>query len=333
MHCIDEGITLKFLSLLKNSRRLMKITVEDYTIINKSLKIALKTQPKEFNRRIRTLDCLGFWKASENRTFLLYAGVVALKILDDAERSDIYRNFLTLSMACRICSFEGYEHFLDVAEVMFNDFVDNFTILFGISNTTWKIHSARHMVDEVRRHGLFKEFSAYRFESFMNTVQKALHSHTLPLQQLHRRTVEIYKSQLLFSAPKQNNLGIKFGKVVKAQSVICFSFVWLNGTYISNNFKDSWFMLQTKDIVKIEKILCSDSGIPNFIVSKLVQKQNFFIHPLESSLLGIFKGMKNNFEKETFYCKPKELKCKLFSIQTVENENEYVFIPMSDIEQ
>lgn len=161
----------------------------------------------------------------------------------------------------------------------------------------------------------------------------ALHNHTLPLQQLHRRTVEIYKSQLIFSEAKQNNLGINFGKKIKAQSVICFNFVWINGTFISNNFKDSWFMLQTRDIVKIEKILCSDSGGPHFVASKLVQKHNYFIHPLDSSLLDIFKGMKDNLEKETLICKPKELKCKLFCIQTIDNENEYVFIPMSDIKQ
>ena len=61
-------------------------------------------------------------------------------------------------MACRIYSYEGFDCFLDVAANIFDDFVKNFTKDFGIQNTTWKIHAVSHMVDEVKRHGVFKKF-------------------------------------------------------------------------------------------------------------------------------------------------------------------------------
>lgn len=101
-------------------------------------------------------------------------------------------------MACRICNYSEFACFLAVAQVLFNDFVKDFTDLFSIKNTTWKIHAVTHMVDEVKRHGIFREFSTYDFESFMNTIKKTLHNHSLPLQQLHRRLLEIHKSETVF---------------------------------------------------------------------------------------------------------------------------------------
>jgi hypothetical protein len=179
------------------------LSAQTYLNVSESIQTALETQSKEFNRRLRSLEYLSRWKASEFRTFLIYECPVALKALIADQRKDVHESFLLLSEACRICSFKEFDCCLRIAEEMFENFVEQFTNVFGVENTTWKVHSTLHMVDEVRRHGVFHEFSAYEFESFMNTIKTRLHHHACTLQQLHRRTVEIHKSSICFSKPRK----------------------------------------------------------------------------------------------------------------------------------
>lgn len=331
MHTIDEGVASKILSLIKNNRRLLNETQEDYSIINQTLKRALQTQPREFSRRIRTLDSLAFWKATENRTFLLFTGPLIMKIFDDEQRRGVYNNFLKLSVACRICSYEGFGHFLDIAEKLFNDFVDQFTDIYGVNNTTWKIHAARHMVDEVRRNGLFHEFSAYEFESFMNTIKRSLHNHTLPLQQLHRRTVEIYKSEQMFPNSKRiQDKGLIFGKQLKNQVQHELSYVWFNGTFFCANKKDCWFMTKKKEIIRVSKVIRSIQGSFRLSASMLLSKQELFLLPMPSSYIDIFQGNISRMSVEQSY-EIYDIKCKIFSIQMEKNSQNYAFLPMSNI--
>lgn len=187
------------------------------------------------------------------------------------------------------------------------------------------------MVDEVKRHGVFKEFSAYEYESFMNTIKNTLHNHSLPLQQLHRRIVEIFKSQLAFSEGFRNNTKVKFGKTMKVENENVYSHVWCSKIYFSTEFKDSWFMTKAKEIVKINKIV-SESKYPKFSVSKLSAKEELFELPMPSSFLHIYKGILTNLVIDTEIVQPSDLKCKLFCIRIKPNYEEFAFFPMSDMD-
>ncbi|RLU15333.1 hypothetical protein DMN91_012327 [Ooceraea biroi] len=73
------------------------------------------TKPMDFQRSIRTLKCLKFWKGSEYRVFLLYLGPVILK---DFLLSEVYEHFLHLSTAVTILSCKYYSQYLDIAETL-----------------------------------------------------------------------------------------------------------------------------------------------------------------------------------------------------------------------
>lgn len=80
--------------------------------------------------------------------------------------------------------------------------------------------------------------SAYEFKSFMNTIKKSLHNHFLPLQQLHRRTVEIYKSESVFS-PHKKNSKTTFQIVQDINGEKNYASIWYEDTFISTDFKDT----------------------------------------------------------------------------------------------
>lgn len=318
MHTLDEGATQKFLDLLKNKKKLfLNFKNHHLDAINNSIELASNTQPSEFNRKIRSLDFLRHWKATEYRTFLLYVGPVVLKQLEDFNDGQYYQNFLKLSIAARMCSHHNDEIFCDIADKMFNDFSDQFTDLFGVNNTTWKIHAVRHLAEESKVHGPLYSYSVYDFENFIQTIKKSLHSHRLPLQQLHRRVVEIYESNLIFKSNNTNDINIKKkkGKNISLQ---------YNGNIIGVDFKDSWFLTKEKEIVKILEII-SNPQI-KLKSSILLRKHNLFEAPVTSSILDIFtsdgecSGLK--------FLNLSDIKCKMFCIK-MESEK-YAFIPMSE---
>ena len=57
--------------------------------------------PSEFNRKMRPLSELAFWKASELRLFLLYVGIVLLKDTNILSKTR-YKHFLKFAVAMRI---------------------------------------------------------------------------------------------------------------------------------------------------------------------------------------------------------------------------------------
>jgi hypothetical protein len=329
MHTVDEGIVMKYLGILKSNRTLFGAKELDFKHINEAQNRCSETQPREFNRKIRDFEYLGFFKATEYRMFILFTGVVSMLTFNDKFRSDIYQNFLLLSVACRICSNEEYSNYVHIAEKMFNKFVDNFTIQFGMNNVTWKVHAARHLAEEVRRHGVFKNFSAYEFESFMNTIKTNLHTHTLPLQQIHRRIIEIHTSKQLFKKKKLNP--IKFGKSLKGDEKNCFNFLWCKGTFFSAKFKDSWFLTKAKDIIQIKNIMKKDSGHALLLCVKCLNKDDFFTNPTRSSYVDIYKINLQQLSTQTISLTPLDIRCKMFAIRLDNVTKDYVLIAMSNI--
>lgn len=114
--------------------------------------------PKEITRQLRGLDEIPRWKGVEFRTFLLYASVVALKIVF-AENEEIYVHFLHLLCAIIICSrtdqsIGNYE----VARKLLLDFLHGVKILYGENLFTSNMHSLCHLVDDVLLYGPLDNF-------------------------------------------------------------------------------------------------------------------------------------------------------------------------------
>lgn len=140
----------------------------------------------DFQRSIRTLKCLKFWKGSEYRVFLLYLGPVILK---DFLSSEVYEHFLHLSTAVTILSCKYYSQYLDIAQILLNYYVEQFIDIYGIDSISSNVHNICHVID-VRKFGYLPEISSYPFEN-LGHIKALIRSGNLPLSQISRRILEL----------------------------------------------------------------------------------------------------------------------------------------------
>lgn len=85
-------------------------------------------KPKELHRFIRPISYLKNWKGTEYRNFLMYFGPIVLK---DMLPTQVYDHFLILFCAVRIVSSDHYRQYLNVADVLFKNYIRGFIELYG----------------------------------------------------------------------------------------------------------------------------------------------------------------------------------------------------------
>lgn len=171
--------------------------------ISEYLILSRKWIPTEFTRKIRSLDELDRWKATELRSFLLYVGSLALK---NHLSSEYLYHFNTLHCAIRIlCHETNCIHNNECAKNLLPFFVKESIELYGRHFVIFNVHNLIHLADDVMRFGYLDSFSAFAFESYLNNIKKYLRKGEKLLQQLHKRIVE----QASCSYLQKNNAFIK----------------------------------------------------------------------------------------------------------------------------
>ena len=101
MHLLYQGIMKELLAYWIN-HGVNKLSVTQRRELSRRMKLLECQVPCEFQRKPRSTDHIGEWKATELRCVLLYAGPVVLK---DVLISKLYKHFLLLHVACRfLCS-------------------------------------------------------------------------------------------------------------------------------------------------------------------------------------------------------------------------------------
>lgn len=191
MHLILLGVMKKLIYqwVVRTAKRLPPDVIQT---ISDRLLLLRNTIPAEFNRRPRTLWEFKFWKATEFRTFLLYAGPVVLKNVKGFP-SELYSHFLLLHTAVSILISERHisdPQNINVAHEMLQLFVKKFGQLYGKECISYNVHNLLHICDDVKRYGTLGNFSAFKFENYMSTVKKFLRKGDKPIQQLARRYAE-----------------------------------------------------------------------------------------------------------------------------------------------
>lgn len=163
----------------------MKLKSSKVNEINRQLLLIAECIPKEFIRKSRSLNEIKRWKATKFRFFLLYAGPVVLK--ENIEK-DRYINFLCLHIAVTIFSNEEYiQKYADYAHLLLTYFVQNFGKLYGKENISHNVHGLIHVYDDIQIFGNFSRYSAFPFESFLQSLKKLPRKHEKPLQQIVKR--------------------------------------------------------------------------------------------------------------------------------------------------
>lgn len=264
MHLFDLGITKKILLRLTLSKSVGYRP--NVSSITKNLLKYTDCVPSEFQRKPRPLDLIHFWKATEFRQFALYTGIVALK---DNVNDDIYYHFLTLHCAYRILSCPDLSVTqIDSAQMLLDNFVDNFSFIYGSDQISYNVHNLLHITDCVRQFGPTDSFSAYKFENFMQTLKKKIRKSNQILQQLYNRLQE------------KNNYEPVQGET-KSSSRRFSDFV-----LDFDKEADSYCLISPDIPIKISGF--GKNGNSEYIVGNRCQTtSSFFELPVDSSLLGI----------------------------------------------
>lgn len=77
--------------------------------------------------------------------------------------------------------------------------------MYGKDNCSINIHNLLHLCDDVKKFGILQEYSAYRFENYMQKIKGYIRRKDKVLQQIVNR---IYKENIL-ELNEENNLNLK----------------------------------------------------------------------------------------------------------------------------
>lgn len=322
MHLILLGVVKKFLKIILKKMNiptnvLLRTMLNETNVIEieKCTALARLYQPSDFSRKIRTLDYISFFKATELRTFLCYHGIVVLK---DNIHPRLYECFKFLHCAVTIClSNKLIDIFLPLAEVLFKTFIQLFIKLFGENMVSYNVHNLQHVVADVRLHGRLDNSSAFEYESFLGKLKKLVHSGKHPLQEVSNRLsehmdniLENLKKEIIEADtkyPKFSKSKLKLSKEIK----------------LTNKLEDCWFITNDTRIIRLEKIKVINN-VPKIIGKAIKETSDYYDLPVKSSLLGTFYS--NGELEEIDPLDLSDVSSKMFCIPDLKNNK--VFMTM-----
>lgn len=203
MHVVLLGVMKKMLRMWIGGDLNSLLPTRDVQKISERLISISTTQPSEFQRTIRGLNEIGHFKATEFRTFVLYAGPFVLKNILPREQ---YNHFLLLHLAIYIlCDKFLYLKHTSLAENMLRKFVEKFSEIYGEKHMIYNVHSLLHLTNDCRNFGPLDTFSAFPFESFNYQLLRLLHKHNTSLSEVSNRITEINLSSYCRDVSKGSN--------------------------------------------------------------------------------------------------------------------------------
>lgn len=283
--------------------------------------------PQEFARKPRSLFELDRWKATEFRTFLLYAGPVAIKNIIPGT---FYRNFLLLFVG--IFCLENpwlWQTHCQYAKEILCLFVTEFAGLYGKDMLVYNVHGLTHLADDALKFGPLSTFSAFPFESFLGRIKKMIRKPNFPLQQVIRRLSEqkcrehIPPKVVDISLKGEHNLGPlpgAFAHYTQYKEVKCKD-VFLSCELGNNCIKVGSRFGLIKNILSVNE---KEFTEPLIVYQGLGGICDFFTDRLPSSSLGIVEVSQHPID--TLHTVPLSQVCK--NVMFPYKESRYVIIPL-----
>lgn len=188
MHTVLLGVTKKLMRTWFIDSNSRKLSNYDKNEISKKIEKINETMPIEFQRKIRNLNYVNHFKATEFRSFLLFYGPVVLK---HALEPSMYNHFMKLHTAIKIlCDKKFHVKFNNIADILLRDFINDMAEIYGEKEVVYNVHLLCHLANEALKNGTLDEFSCFPFENRMMFVKKLIKATNNPLQQLHNRLTE-----------------------------------------------------------------------------------------------------------------------------------------------
>ena len=289
--------------------------------ISKNIKELLR--PCDFQREFLPIEKLGQMKGSQLRAFLLFLGPV---MLYDHLPPEEYNLFLLLHASVRILNSPltclTHNH---VAHQMLLHFVDEYSEIFGEEFVVQNVHSLTHLAKIVKEVGKpLEDFAAFPFESFLSPLKNLVRSSKNPLQQIVKRVDEMIKAASIESVKSPANTEkIQYKNLISPGEYS--SLVYFN-RHLDNKGANSFVLTHENAILKCSSFF-KRGNLDYVSVQAVLNIENFFTSPIESSHLLIYKTSRNLSDK--FDIELPSLSCKMMRLNTNKLPQSWIFFPFS----
>ena len=311
MHCVCLGVVRKILRLIVKRQNTFKLSSDDLIQLTTALIKLRWCIPPEFVRKPRTILEYKDWKATEGRQFLLYTGILLMKVFSTDE---VYVHFLSLSIAIRIlCDPDLCITLNDYAHGLLNYFVGKFGYFYEDKNLTYNVHNLLHLASDVKRFGRLDAFSAFPFENEMQNIKNNIHPNDTCIQQLFNRIVE--ESKLL---PLPSEYDAEKTVNSKSNNLQC---VYVNEVKVDTEFTNNTLLLNDNSIVKVLKIQkCHNETY--LTCQKYNSCESLFLKPCDSKYIGICVISEDNVGCP-FNCPLSNVKRKMLKLPHIVNKKDF----------
>jgi len=295
MHLICLGVTKKLILLWMKGPLRVRLP---FSKINQLSKLLVNLRLHfccEFSRKPRKLEEVCRWKATEFRSFLLYLGPI---VLNGLVNDSCFKNFMALNIAMIILLSPHHSSFVDYASEMLNYFVKTFEKIYGQHLMSHNVHGLLHLTEDYNNYGPLDNCSTFPFENYMQTLKGMLRKPHKPLEQVIMRYNEGANLNFTSNSEKEPHVqGLLLGPHNKGPLINGISIDPQYSSFILGNCKvkstidaDSYFYTKNYEIVKLVNITYSKmSGNGILIGRQFKEKENFYLKPINSSLLKIYK--------------------------------------------
>lgn len=326
LHLFHLGIMKKLLLvwLGEEDNFEYKWSQNDISNMNRLLVNCNADMPFDVHRSIRGLDCIKFWKGTEFRTFLHYIGPVVLK---QTLREQEYKHFLKLHCAVILCSHDLYLKHLNLAQVLFDEYIEENIELYGNYSISSNVHNLTHVVDDVRRFGNLSKIDAYPFENALFGLKLKLQTCNKALEQISRRILELnldYREPIDIRQIENNEPILKCLIENAEANNLSYKQISLGtDSFLDNRkFGDKWFLTSSETIVEFNYATKLDGKI--FLNGNPIkEKVNFFTEPFSSKYINTYLAKDEKCEPQ--YYALEEVKAKLLCLHY---EDKLVFSPL-----
>lgn len=268
-------------------------------------------------RNVRKKD-MEFWDKLERKAM----GYIEIEI------KPINETVQTVYSAVNICSHDQYLKYLDIAETLFNEYIEDYIDLYGIDTITSNVHNLSHIVDDVRKFGNLSKIDSYIFENALYGLKLKLRTCNRPLEQIAKRISEldlVFRNPVEFSDNKSNiEYELKYSNVNTETNDNIFQQISLssNSFLSSRKFGDKWFLTNNNEIFEFH--FATKVNEKYFLNGSRIKKtSNFFSEPFSSSYLNIFSGKNEKFPP--CHVEIERVKAKMLCLH---HNDELVFIPL-----
>lgn len=212
MHCVCIGVMKKLLMFWNGNFKFHSQALPNnlLSVLNKRINDLSQFITEDFQRNLNensrkhAFRDANRWKAVELRQVLLYTGMI---VFNGILSKQVYEHFMLLCVAMRILSTAHIsDEYVDFAGSLIHHFVALFPSIYGKMYMSHNVHVILHLADDVKHFGPLDNFSAFKFENYMQPLKAKVRSGAKPLQQIVQRYAE--ERILSCSAiPKSINLG------------------------------------------------------------------------------------------------------------------------------